>query len=177
MDQHDIIIPSTHQHAAGDSDPALPAFHHPNGFPTSPTMAPSSDIEMVSFSGTSYISLRDLLPSLASAAPVPFPRPPSYDSAWCEIPIKNPLVKHAAIAYLQPMSSAPAVAEGRGILGAIVDRCAYGCCGVGEDGSCCLWWLGDVFARTARRAGIGWDAPNDNDLGDDDDEDDDGGDD
>ncbi|KAI4375814.1 hypothetical protein MLD38_013638 [Melastoma candidum] len=126
---------------------------------------------MVSFNSTSYTSLRDLLPSLASSAPVPFPRPPSSDSSLCEIPIKNPLVKHAAIAYLQPMSSAPVVAEGRGVLGAIADRCVYGCCGAEEVGVCCLWWLGDVFARVVRRAGLGWDAPSDNDMEDEVDED------
>lgn len=166
MDRPNIINPSTQSNPHHTTATATPAFHHPNGFPPSltATRAPSADIEMVSFNGTAYISLRDLLPS-SYPAPIAFPRPPSHDSAaWCEILIKNPLVKHAAIAYLQPMSSSTlAEAEGKGILGAIMDRCRCGCDVEDENEGCCLLWLGDVISRTARRAGIGRDRPNDND--------------
>ncbi|KAF8406661.1 hypothetical protein HHK36_008751 [Tetracentron sinense] len=65
---------------------------------------PTSNLEMVSVRSLSYTSLRDLLPSSSAGISSPtFPR----NQSWEEIPIKNPLVKHAAWAYLQPMLTSP----------------------------------------------------------------------
>ncbi|KAL3628176.1 hypothetical protein CASFOL_027222 [Castilleja foliolosa] len=50
----------------------------------------------------SYSSLRDILPSLAVNSPKPKSITPRSD-----IRIRNRLVKQAALAYLQPMSTAP----------------------------------------------------------------------
>ncbi|KAK6916759.1 hypothetical protein RJ641_019620 [Dillenia turbinata] len=62
-----------------------------------------SDIEMVALQTLSYTSLKDLLPA---SPPMGIPSPPyTRHGSWHEIPIKNPLVKHAAWAYLQPMST------------------------------------------------------------------------
>ncbi|KAL1352177.1 hypothetical protein HN51_016166 [Arachis hypogaea] len=63
--------------------------------------------ELVSFNANStsssfYTSLRDVLPSFSSSA-VNSPTAASSSS----ISIRNRLVKHAAWAYLQPMSSSP----------------------------------------------------------------------
>ncbi|MED6210045.1 hypothetical protein PIB30_060343 [Stylosanthes scabra] len=64
--------------------------------------------ELVSFnnvnltSSSFYTSLKDLLPSSSSSAAVNSPTASSS-----AISIRNRLVKHAAWAYLQPMSSSP----------------------------------------------------------------------
>ncbi|KAL2254906.1 UNVERIFIED_CONTAM: hypothetical protein Sindi_0285300 [Sesamum indicum] len=55
---------------------------------------------MIAFQSMSYTSLKDLLP----ASPPSTASPTS--SSWREIPIKDPLVQHAAWAYLQPMAEA-----------------------------------------------------------------------
>lgn len=61
----------------------------------------SDDVVMIEFEGLNYTSLKDLIPSTS---------PPSVASptggSWREIPIKDPLVQHAAWAYLQPMAGA-----------------------------------------------------------------------
>lgn len=79
-----------------------------------------SDVEMI------YTSLRDILP--------PFPAgimsPPRL-SSWTEIPIRNQLVKHAAMAYLHPMSTASEVG-GKGVFGRFKDWFCGGC-------GCLLW--------------------------------------
>ncbi|KAL8142532.1 hypothetical protein V2J09_015564 [Rumex salicifolius] len=67
-------------------------------------------MEMISLHPTCYISLRDIIATTSSAttglATPPMPESPSSrKSSWDDIPIKNPLVKHAALAYLQPMST------------------------------------------------------------------------
>ncbi|CAI9280253.1 unnamed protein product [Lactuca saligna] len=64
-------------------------------------------IEMVPIDSlTSYTSLKDLL---SSATPSPVDSPTKFKriDSWREIPIKDPLLQHAAWAYLQPMSSEP----------------------------------------------------------------------
>ncbi|KAJ4964240.1 hypothetical protein NE237_024179 [Protea cynaroides] len=62
-----------------------------------PRFSTSSCLEMVSFLTMSYTSLKDLLPSTPGIS--------SSNQSWDEIAIKNKLVKKAASAYLQPMSS------------------------------------------------------------------------
>lgn len=74
-----------------------------------------SDIEMIAMDSlTSYTSLKDILrsnspPPVAVDSPTKFKR---IDS-WKEIPIKDPLLQHAAWAYLQPMTSEPDPNDGR----------------------------------------------------------------
>ncbi|KAI3774265.1 hypothetical protein L1987_48813 [Smallanthus sonchifolius] len=66
------------------------------------------NIEMISMDSlSSYTSRKDILRARSPPSP--------YDSlikfkridSWWEIPIKDPLLQHAASAYLQPMSSEP----------------------------------------------------------------------
>ncbi|KAH6768653.1 hypothetical protein C2S52_007491 [Perilla frutescens var. hirtella] len=59
------------------------------------------DIEMIALDSLSYTSLKDLIPS-SSPSSVASPT----GGSWREIPIKDPLVQHAAWAYLQPMAEA-----------------------------------------------------------------------
>ncbi|GFP82693.1 hypothetical protein PHJA_000412400 [Phtheirospermum japonicum] len=68
---------------------------------------PSDDLELLSIKPTSrsYTSLKDLLPTVA----VNSPKPNSAHQAQpgSDICIRNRLVKQAAWAYLQPMSTSP----------------------------------------------------------------------
>ncbi|KAI3446288.1 hypothetical protein Pfo_002953 [Paulownia fortunei] len=61
----------------------------------------ADDIEMFALQSMSYTSLKDLLP----ASPPQSTMSPT-SSSWREIPIKDPLLQHAAWAYLQPMAEA-----------------------------------------------------------------------
>lgn len=70
---------------------------------TSSSSSSSVDFELNAIKPTCYTSLRDILPS--PAAHVQSPKAPVYSGY--EISIRNPLVKHAAWAYLQPMSTSP----------------------------------------------------------------------
>lgn len=112
-----------------------PAFLLHNGFGS----AQFSDIEMITIQTVSYTSLKDLLP-VSPAASI---ASPTHNSSWHEIPIRNPLVKHAAMAYLQPMSAPPEVG-GKGIFGKITDWCC------GECG--CFAWINDVVWRGLKEA-------------------------
>ncbi|KAG8376796.1 hypothetical protein BUALT_Bualt09G0101200 [Buddleja alternifolia] len=75
----------------------LTLLHHHNS-----AVGSSDDLELLSIkpSSRSYISLKDLLPSVTINSPKPNPAQPGSD-----ICIRNRLVKHAARAYLQPMST------------------------------------------------------------------------
>nr|GEX87193.1 hypothetical protein [Tanacetum cinerariifolium] len=64
----------------------------------------SSDFQPVSIKPSSYTSLRDILPSPNNV--VQSPKTPCYVAhSRCDILIRNRLVKEAAWAYLQPMST------------------------------------------------------------------------
>ncbi|CAI9760864.1 unnamed protein product [Fraxinus pennsylvanica] len=68
---------------------------------------PSDDLELLSIKPAShrYTSLKDLLPSVAVNSPRPsVPHQVQLGSGIC---IRNRLVKQAAWAYLQPMSTSP----------------------------------------------------------------------
>ncbi|OWM80447.1 hypothetical protein CDL15_Pgr019727 [Punica granatum] len=111
--------------------------HHHKDFATA--TAPSaklevSDIEMISLQSATYTSLRDLIPSSPPAI-----MSPTNNSSWYEIPIRNPLVKQAALAYLQPMSTPPEVGD-KGLLARLRERCG------------CLRWLRDVVLAALRDA-------------------------
>nr|GEW52993.1 hypothetical protein [Tanacetum cinerariifolium] len=75
----------------------------------------SFDFQPVSIKPSSYTSsLRDILPSPNNA--VQSPKTPCYVAhSLCEILIRNKLVKEAAWAYLQPMSTSPE-ADGSSVL-------------------------------------------------------------
>ena len=100
-----------------------------------------SDIGMTTVQSIGYTSLKDLLPSSSSSPAVMSPTP---SSSWYEIPIKNPLVKHAAMAYLQPMSSPPEIGN-KGLLAKLKEKCF---CGGGVCG--CFGWINDVVLGTVR---------------------------
>lgn len=53
-----------------------------------------------------YTSLRDILPDNPRPPPIVAP---ANSSSWDEIPIKNPLVKQAALAYLHATPTPPHV--------------------------------------------------------------------
>ncbi|KAG6638146.1 hypothetical protein CIPAW_10G015400 [Carya illinoinensis] len=81
--------------------------HCSNSFPYQNGIAPVLDFELLSSlkSSLAYTSLKDLLPS--SGAAVGSPSSASAANSSYEISIRNRLVKQAAWAYLQPMSSSP----------------------------------------------------------------------
>ncbi|CAN6554568.1 unnamed protein product [Malus baccata var. baccata] len=125
--------PNSHSHSHSHSH--SPTFLLHNGFSDEVDV---SDIEMITIQTVTYTSLRDLLP----ASPQPSIMSPIHNSSWHdEIPIKNPLVKHAALAYLQPMSSPPEVGD-KGLFRMIREKCN---CEFG-----CLRWFGDVVLKTVR---------------------------
>lgn len=121
--------------------------HYYNGnsaIPPSPNLD-FSDIELITIQTIEYTSLRDLLPSTV----------PTSNSSWYEIPIKNPLVKHAALAYLQPMSTPPYPRD-RGLLWKLGDAC-----GCSENG--CFCWLGGAMRSLFTGGGWNTDAEDDED--------------
>ncbi|GMN38224.1 hypothetical protein TIFTF001_007456 [Ficus carica] len=141
-------------------DPKMEFFSPPKSGSQSPRFSPPQngfysprfwiqDLEMtaVQSSSVEYTSLKDILPSAsASASPAAVAMSPTPSSSWHEIPIRNPLVKHAAMAYLQPMST-PTTSFGDkgGLLGKLKAMCF---CHGGEYG--CVGWLYDVVWRTVK---------------------------
>lgn len=115
-----------------------PSFLLRNGF-TDPQFE-ASDIEMITIPAVKYTSLRDIMPE---HPPPPAIMSPAKSSSWNEIPIKNPLVKQAALAYLQPMSTPPEVGN-KGLFGMLKEKCFCG--GRGELG--CFQWLSGVVFKT-----------------------------
>ncbi|KAG6403864.1 hypothetical protein SASPL_136098 [Salvia splendens] len=84
--------------------------HHSSSTTTSATTSSSSDyLELLSIKPNprSYTSLKDLLPTTAVNSPRP-----SSAQAGSDICIRNRLVKQAAWAYLQPMSTASGSVDG-----------------------------------------------------------------
>ncbi|KAE8692627.1 Amino acid permease family protein [Hibiscus syriacus] len=116
------------------------SFLSHNGFGSSQF----SDVETTTVkSDGSYTSLRDLLPR-GSSSPVMCSLTTSTtadNSSWIEIPIKNPLLKHAALAYLQPVGNLPPAAE-KGFLGGLKERCCRECG--------CILWIFDVVSRNVK---------------------------
>ncbi|KAK9070861.1 hypothetical protein SSX86_009429 [Deinandra increscens subsp. villosa] len=79
-------------------------FGYPDSFSSR-----GSDIEMISVDSlSSYTSLKDILRVTSPpSSPVDSPTKFKRINSWREIQIKDPLLQHAAWAYLQPMSSEP----------------------------------------------------------------------
>lgn len=78
---------------------------------------------------TSYTSLRDIMMMMPAQYPM------NINASWNEIPmnIKNPLLKHAALAYLQPMSSSTTPSDAAAssnklrFLHTFMEKCQFGC--------------------------------------------------
>lgn len=89
---------------------------------------PAVDFELISIKPLSYTSLKDLLPSPAVQSPTssaPAATTAGGGSGY-EISIRNRLVKQAAWAYLQPMSTSPdSSSAGRHLLHRIWARISY----------------------------------------------------
>ncbi|PON70074.1 hypothetical protein PanWU01x14_082490 [Parasponia andersonii] len=88
------------------------SFPIQNGSAASRPPPPTLDFVLISFktsppSSLSYTSLKDLIPSSISGAGINSPTAASAANSGYEISIRNRLVKQAAWAYLQPMSSSP----------------------------------------------------------------------
>lgn len=94
----------------------------------------------------SYTSLKDILP--ASPSSIGSPVTIRMDS-WKEIPIKDPLVQHAAWAYLQPMAELKHD-EGRFFVRKMMEKCR-GLVGCFND--VVLWWL-RAYLPSNRRARV-----------------------
>lgn len=124
-DSHLVPLPSL-------SHSRLPTFLSHNGF-NFPEIE-ISDIEMTTIKKMTYTSLKDLIPASPSTI-----MSPTHNSSWNEIPIKNPLVKQAALAYLQPMSTP--IEVDKGFFGKLKDK--YCSCG----GIGCFGWFSIVFLR------------------------------
>ncbi|KAL8188677.1 hypothetical protein R6Q57_029697 [Mikania cordata] len=91
--------------------------------------SPDSDMEMISIESlSSYTSLKDVLRETYHPSPVDSPTKFKRIQSWKEIPIKDPLLQHAAWAYLQPISSEP-----------------------DSDDRSCFWKLKDCFCGVFRR--------------------------
>ncbi|KAL7594544.1 cell wall integrity and stress response component 2 [Lactuca sativa] len=73
---------------------------------SSSSSSSSVDFELIAIKPTCYTSLRDILPSPTSFVQSPKAACSAVHSGY-EISIKNHLVKQAAWAYLQPMSTFP----------------------------------------------------------------------
>ncbi|KAM1096356.1 hypothetical protein ACFX15_013460 [Malus domestica] len=104
-----VVVPAKLSLLSDTTTPASATKHlqrlHSSTFPNgdvSPPAPPQLDLEFLSHkSSESYTSLKDLLPSSA----VNSPTAASANNSGYEISIRNRLVKQAAWAYLQPMSS------------------------------------------------------------------------
>ncbi|GAB4833274.1 hypothetical protein Ancab_031521 [Ancistrocladus abbreviatus] len=127
-------VPSSVEIPINDSKPLLrTSTNAPNGHHhATPSLSFSAvvDFELIPLKSPSYISLRDILPSSPSvlsptatafvATTTTTSASSTYSSSGgisflsgCEISIRNRLVKQAAWAYLQPMSSSPSASGGR----------------------------------------------------------------
>ncbi|XP_023737286.1 uncharacterized protein LOC111885246 [Lactuca sativa] len=73
---------------------------------TSSSSSSSVDFELIPIKPTCYTSLRDILPSPTAHVQPPKVACSAVHSGY-EMSIRNHLVKHAAWAYLQPMSTSP----------------------------------------------------------------------
>lgn len=122
MDDAVSIPPQPHDHRLLHRRSSIPSsivvlptrlnllHHHSSSSAT--TSSSSDDLELLSIkpNSQSYTSLKDLLPTAAVNSPRPSSAPLCQGGS--DICIRNRLVKQAAWAYLQPMSTSPGSAEG-----------------------------------------------------------------
>ncbi|KAH7850938.1 hypothetical protein Vadar_004856 [Vaccinium darrowii] len=103
------------------------AINHTNN--QNPLLQISDNIEMVPLASLTYTSLRDLLPASPPAS-ILWPTYNDRKDSWREIPIRDPLLQHAAWAYLQPMTAARED-DDRGFFRKLKDGCGgfLGCFG------------------------------------------------
>ncbi|KAI3794804.1 hypothetical protein L1987_37443 [Smallanthus sonchifolius] len=101
-----LILHTKHQHTSSSSYTTATTSSSTTSSSSTSSSSSSADYELVSLKPASYTSLRDILPSTATF--VQSPKPPSFTvNSGYEISIRNRLVKQAAWAYLQPMSTSP----------------------------------------------------------------------
>lgn len=102
---------------------AAKCIHHNHYISNEANRYQVSDIEMITIQAA-YTSLKDLLPTSPASSSL------SPKDSWREIPIKDPLVQHAAWAYLQPMQAA-APSDDRNLLEKLTEKCCglFGCIG------------------------------------------------
>lgn len=109
-----LTLPPKLPHHSSASFPASTAGYGGGDSSSSSTTSssqsfPAVDFELISIKPLSYTSLKDLLPSPAVQSPTssaPAAATAGGGSGY-EISIRNRLVKQAAWAYLQPMSTSP----------------------------------------------------------------------
>ncbi|KAI9124301.1 hypothetical protein K1719_005601 [Acacia pycnantha] len=95
---------------------------------------------MIAGAAVEYTSLRDIIPEH------PWPPtivPPVKSRSWNEIPIKNPLVKQAALAYLQATPTPPDIAR-KGLFRQLKDLCF---CPSRGDSACLFDYLNGVVFK------------------------------
>ncbi|KAK4371792.1 hypothetical protein RND71_007176 [Anisodus tanguticus] len=107
--RNSVILPtklSLHHQSSSPSTTTTATATSSSSASSSLTNSVSDDFELLSIKPVSYTSLRDLLPPAAVNSPRPM-TPVSHGQSGSEISIRNRLVKQAAWAYLQPMSTSP----------------------------------------------------------------------
>ncbi|KAI3798327.1 hypothetical protein L1987_33598 [Smallanthus sonchifolius] len=101
-----LTLHTKHQHPSSSSSSSSSSYTTATTSSSTTSSSSSADYELVSLKPASYTSLRDILPSTVTF--VQSPKPPSFTvNSGYEISIRNRLVKQAAWAYLQPMSTSP----------------------------------------------------------------------
>ncbi|XP_009763678.1 uncharacterized protein [Nicotiana sylvestris] len=106
--RNSVMLPKklTLQHQTSASTTITTTATSSSSASSSLTNSASDDFELFSIKPVSYTSLRDILPPSAVNSPRPMTSPHQGQSG-SEISIRNRLVKQAAWAYLQPMSTSP----------------------------------------------------------------------
>lgn len=85
-------------------EPLIKTHNHFNlSFSLNSPLQKCWDVELTAFESMGYTSLKDLMPVSPPCSVSPTG---SWKESWREIPIKDPLLQHAAWAYLQPMAEA-----------------------------------------------------------------------
>ncbi|GMH13516.1 hypothetical protein Nepgr_015357 [Nepenthes gracilis] len=109
-----------------------------------------SDFGIVDVQASAYTSLKDIIPPYPPSPPAAVTPPWSRKDSLEGIPIKNPLVKQAALAYLQPMST-PTEIEDRSWFVQLKDKCCLLHRG-DADRSTCFDFLNDIVLSPAVQA-------------------------
>lgn len=107
-DLHQQTLSSSDASSSGMLSSSSSSASSSSSSSTSTSSASSGEFDLISVKPVSYVSLRDLLPTPAAVnSPKPKSAAQNHLHPGSEISIRNRLVKQAAWAYLQPMSTAP----------------------------------------------------------------------
>ncbi|GAB4853121.1 hypothetical protein Ancab_017305 [Ancistrocladus abbreviatus] len=129
-------LTSTSDHQLPPLKSRVKSFHTPNGLTSTASTSSgnstfyptTSDVELVVLRPVTYTSLKDITPSSPPSQQGVLTPPASggtRKNSWDDVAIKNPLVKQAAIAYLQPMSTPPVMGD-RNWLQRLKDKFCFG---------------------------------------------------